>query len=96
MRAELGRLALALGLHALEDRLAVLLRQVGAADAHVDHRDAELLRLAVELLAHARHQRARSSRTTWVSVASPSTRRSAELRKVESREFAPSIEPTVW
>ena len=29
-----------LGLHALIDRLAVLLRQVGAADTHVDHLDA--------------------------------------------------------
>ena len=46
--AELGRLALTLGLHALVDRLAVLLRQVGAADAHVDHRDAERCRLAVD------------------------------------------------
>ena len=54
--AELGRLALTLGLHALIDRLAVLLRQIGAADAHVDDRDAELRGLAVELLAHARHQ----------------------------------------
>ena len=35
---------------------------------------------------------ARSSRTTWVSVASPSTRRSAELSSVESRELAPSID----
>src|SRR5580704_14549627 len=38
--AELGRLALPLGLHALIDRLAVLLRQVDAADAHVDDVDA--------------------------------------------------------
>ena len=41
--AEFGRLALPLGLHALIDRLAVLSRQVGAADAHVDHLDAEWL-----------------------------------------------------
>src|ERR1700674_5240790 len=40
--ADLGGLALALGLHALEHRLAVGLGQVGAADAHVDHRDAEV------------------------------------------------------
>ena len=40
--AELGGLALPLGLHALIDRLAVLFRQVGAADAHVDDLDAEL------------------------------------------------------
>jgi hypothetical protein len=38
--AELRRLALALGLHALVDRLAVGFRQVGAADAHVDDVDA--------------------------------------------------------
>ena len=36
--AEFGGLALALGLHALIDRLAVLLRQIGAADTHVDDR----------------------------------------------------------
>ena len=54
--AELGRLALPLGLHALIHRLAVLLRQIGAADSHVHHRDAVDLRLRVELLAHARHQ----------------------------------------
>ena len=41
LAAELRGLALALGLHAVEDRLAVLLGQVGAADAHVDHIDAE-------------------------------------------------------
>src|SRR5262245_10503505 len=34
LRAQLRRLLLALGLHALIDRLAVLLRQVGAANAH--------------------------------------------------------------
>ena len=34
---------------------------------------------------------ARSSRTTWVSVASPSTRRSAALSRIESCELAPSI-----
>src|SRR6195256_2824041 len=56
LRAEFLRFALALRLHALVDRLAVLLRQIGAPDAHVDHRDAELLGLAVELLAHARHE----------------------------------------
>src|ERR1700685_96315 len=50
--AELGRLALPLGLHALIDRLAVLLRQVDAADAHVDDMDAERLRVAIELIAH--------------------------------------------
>ena len=54
--ADFGGLLLAFGLHALVDRLAVLLRQVGAANAHVDHGDAVGLRLVVELLAHARHE----------------------------------------
>src|SRR5216683_112865 len=38
--AEFLRLALPLGLHAREDRLAVLLGQVGAAQPHVDDLDA--------------------------------------------------------
>ena len=37
---------------------------------------------------------ARSSRTAWMNVDSPSTRRSDELRIVMSRDCAPSIEPT--
>src|SRR5947207_1287509 len=53
LSAELGRLALAFGLHALVDRLAVLFRQVGAADAHVDNADPERAGLVIELLAHA-------------------------------------------
>src|SRR5262249_34876421 len=56
LRAELLCLALTLGLHALIDCLAVLLRQVGAADAHVDHVDPVGLRLVVELLTHAGHE----------------------------------------
>ena len=56
LRADLGRLPLALGLHALVDRLAVRLRQIGAADLHVDHLDAEASRLAVDLLGDPRHQ----------------------------------------
>src|SRR3984957_8104315 len=36
LRAEFGGLALPLGLHALIDRLAVLLRQIGAPDPDVD------------------------------------------------------------
>jgi hypothetical protein len=44
------------GLHALIDRLAVLLRQIDAAHADIDHVDAERLRLAIELLADAAHQ----------------------------------------
>src|SRR5439155_10942703 len=47
--AVLRGLLLTLGLHALVDRLAVLLRQVGAADANVDDGNAESLRLVVEL-----------------------------------------------
>src|ERR1700724_2376841 len=54
--AELRRLALPLGLHALIDCLAVLLRQVDAADAHVDDMDAERLGIAIELIAHQPHQ----------------------------------------
>ena len=55
--AKLGRLSLAFGLHALIDGLAVLLRQVGTANARVNHLDAKLARLLVGLLAHLRHQR---------------------------------------
>ena len=54
--AELGRFALPLGLHALVDRLTVLLRQVDAADAYVDDVNAERLRIAIELIAHLPHQ----------------------------------------
>ncbi len=51
----------------------------------------------VELLAHRAPSAARARRARRaVSVASPSTRRSAELSRIESCEFAPSIEPTVW
>src|SRR3954452_17592311 len=38
-------LALTFGLHALVDRQAVLLRQVSAADTHIDHLDAVLIGL---------------------------------------------------
>src|SRR5437588_671564 len=41
--AEFLGLALTFGLHALVDRQAVLLRQIGAADTHVDHLDAVLI-----------------------------------------------------
>ena len=51
LRAELGRLALPLGLHALIYRLAVLLGKVGAPDTHVDDGDAQGSRFPVELLA---------------------------------------------
>src|SRR5206468_4020909 len=47
--AELGGFALALGLHALIHRLAVGVRQIGTANAHVDHLDAVALGLVVEL-----------------------------------------------
>src|SRR5258708_22247925 len=50
-------LTLTLGLHALIDGLAVLLRQIGAPDAYVNHLDAEGTRFAVQLIAYARHQR---------------------------------------
>src|SRR4029077_13639373 len=40
LRAEFGGFALPLGLHALVDRLAVLFRQIGTPDPHVDHLDA--------------------------------------------------------
>src|SRR6478752_8503501 len=54
--SEFLSLALTFGLHALVDRQAVLLRQVGAADTHVDHLDAVLIGLPIELIADARHQ----------------------------------------
>src|SRR5262249_39912157 len=47
--AEIGRFALPFGLHALVDRLAVLLGKIDAADAGVDNVDAERLRVAVGL-----------------------------------------------
>ena len=93
--AEFGRLALALGLHALIDRLAVLLRQVGAPDPHVHHLDAEARASLVELIAHPRHQLGALVAHDMGRVASPSTRRSAELSRMESRELAPSIAPSV-
>src|SRR6516165_7227614 len=43
-------------LHALIDRLAVLFRKVDTADADINHLDAERLRVAIELIAHLRHQ----------------------------------------
>src|SRR5437588_2740396 len=54
--AELRRFALPFGLHALIDRLAVGLRQIGATDAHVDQLNAVLIGLPVELVADARHE----------------------------------------
>src|SRR5262249_31569917 len=54
--AELCRLTLALGLHTLIDRLAVLLGQVRPTNADVDDVDAKLLGLVVELLAYSGHQ----------------------------------------
>ena len=50
LRADFGRLPLTLGLHPLIDGLAVRLRQIGPADLHVDHVDAEALGFAVDLL----------------------------------------------
>src|SRR4029077_2931383 len=54
---ELGRLALTLGAHAVEDVLGVLLRQVRPLDAHVHHLEAELLALLVDLLGDPLHER---------------------------------------
>ncbi len=56
MRAEFGGLALPLGLHALVDRLAVLLRQIGPPDPHIDHLDAIAAGFMIELIANPRHQ----------------------------------------
>ena len=56
LRPELLGLALAFRLHALIDGLAVLLRQVGAADAHVDHVDAEAGGLTVHLVPDLGHE----------------------------------------
>ena len=54
--ADLGGFLLALRLHAAIDRLGVGLRQVGAADAHVDHVDAEVLGLGVHQFGDLAHQ----------------------------------------
>ena len=92
--AELRGLALPFGLHALVDRLAVLLRQIGAADPHVDHLDAVLIGLPVELVADARHQAPHVRRAPHVmKVTSPSTRRSAAFNSVVSWMLAAWIEP---
>jgi hypothetical protein len=64
LAADRSGLTLPFRLHALVDGLAVLFGQVSAPDPHVDHLDAEVACLAVELVAHARHRAARSSRTT--------------------------------
>ena len=84
--AELGRLALALGAHAVEDVLGVLLGQVGALDAHVDHFEAELLALLVDLLGDPLHQRFALVRTRSWKVEPPSTRRSDDSMIGPSRE----------
>jgi hypothetical protein len=55
LRAHLPPHALALGLHAGEDGLGVLLRQIGAPDADVHHRDAEVLRVRFHPLADLAH-----------------------------------------
>ncbi len=55
LRALLPGDALALRLHAGQDGLSVFLRQVGAADAHIRHLDAEALRLGVHPLADLAH-----------------------------------------
>jgi hypothetical protein len=47
----------AFGLHAPIDGLAVGLRQVGALDAHIDHRDAKALAFRIHLLGDLLHQR---------------------------------------
>jgi len=81
----LGRLALTLGLHALVDRLAVLPRQVRAR-MRTSTMTMRRPRPRGELVAHPRHRAARSSRTTWVSVASPSHAAQRGVSSVESRE----------
>src|SRR6185312_14744103 len=53
--AELRRLALAIGAHAGIDRLAVLLRQIGAADAYIGDVEAQPLGLRVHRIADAAH-----------------------------------------
>ena len=54
--ADLGGLPLTLGLHALIDRLAVGLGQIGTADLDVDHLDAETDRLMAHLFGDLGHQ----------------------------------------
>ena len=56
LRPELFGLALAFRLHALIDGLAGLLRQIGAADAHVDHVGAEAGGLTVRLVPDLGHE----------------------------------------
>src|SRR5205814_3179128 len=51
--ADFRRFALALGLHALKHRLAVRVRQVGAANADIDDVNAEIQTFAVHLVANA-------------------------------------------
>ena len=68
--AEFGRLSLPLSLHALIDRLAVLLGGRSARRMRTSITWTPYgLRLMVDLIAHLRHQFSRRSRTTSVSVA---------------------------
>ena len=93
--AELRGLALALGLHALVDRLAVLLGQVGAADAHVDHVDAEGLGLAVHLVADLLHDRGALVGDHRLQSTLPMMRRRLPLMSVPSRARATASVPTL-
>jgi len=65
------------------DCLAVLLRQIGAADSHIDHLDAVTVSFSVELVADPGHQGfALRPATTVMKVTSPSTR---AQRRVQER-----------
>ena len=54
--AQFGRLALTLGLHPLEHRFGVLLRQIGPAQLDVDDRHADALGLLIDLSPDLLHQ----------------------------------------
>ena len=52
----LGRLARALALHAAEHLVRDLLRQIGAADPHIDGHDAEAVAFLIHLVADLDHE----------------------------------------
>ena len=56
IKANIRRFALTLGLHTLEDRLRVLLRQIRAAQSHIDDLNAQAFRLFIHIITNAMHQ----------------------------------------
>jgi hypothetical protein len=83
----------------MRDRMAwvFLLRQVGAADAHIRHLDAEALRLVVHPLADLAHDPGAVGREHRQQRLVPRVFRSARRRSGPSRSRMPvSVAPTVW